>query len=91
MMSKFIPPYRQVEPKWRYMANPQTGEVVKIGKSDFAKQYEFIDKGYGYTSRDIFERSRSGLGSIRRSFTPTEYPTGSGRYVPANIYFNIKL
>ena len=85
-MSKFIPQTnRSPQPRWFYLANPKTGEVIRQRRS-IPKPGK---KGFGLTSRAIFQRAHGNKynrnGIIRNSFTPSEYPTGSGNFVPTNI------
>lgn len=101
-MSKYIPRTKKThEPRWVYMANPKTGEVVRFNKkTEFPSMVKASKDGFFLTSRSIYERAtvkaytmegekRVPVYSqvpIPASFVPTEYPTSSGQYRYSNIY-----
>lgn len=91
-MSRFIPQTKGTpQPKWVYLANPQSGEVTRVKRVNFMELMEYQDKGYARTSREIYQRAYANKfsrgRSMRAAFTPTEYPSKSGRYIASNIFY----
>lgn len=92
-MSRYIPhTVRAPQTRWVYLANPKTGEVVRVRKHNLMEIYSLQDKGYGITTRSIYQRAFGNkykpFGISPSSFAVSEFPTNSRRFIPANIYMS---
>lgn len=94
-MSAYIPQTKRAHrPKYIYLANVKTGEVFRVKIFEYEKIRQLMDQGYGVTSKEIYQRFlgskyRGGANALKNSFNPVEYPTGSRKFIHANILYSI--
>lgn len=85
-MSKFIKPNIYTDHKYVYLADPKSKVATRVKFFDLPQLYSLQDRGFAVTTKDIYERYIR-FGNLSESFNPVEYPTNSGKFVHANIFY----